>query len=116
LAEMLGYAPHHQVQINYYPPRGDNKESWDNIDFEGFLGMPMQIKVNQLYRDSILAAPMCLDLCRFIALAQRNGHTGPQTWLSYYFKAPYTSDSTTPLHDAAAQSHALHRFLAAASK
>jgi hypothetical protein len=89
LGAMLGYEPVHQVQINYYPPRGDSKESWDNIDFEGFLGLPMQLKVNQLYRDSILAAPMCLDLARFVALAQRRGATGPQTWLSLYFKAPY---------------------------
>jgi len=89
LGEMLGYQPHHQVDIHYYPPRGDNKESWDNIDFEGFLGLPMQIKVNALYRDSILAAPMCLDLVRFMELAQRRGEHGPQTWLSLYFKSPY---------------------------
>lgn len=89
LGEMLGYEPHHQVDINFYPPRGDNKESWDNIDFTGFLGMPMQIKVNALFRDSILAAPMCLDLCRFMELAQRRGATGAQTWLSLFFKAPY---------------------------
>ena len=89
LGEMLGYEPFHKVQINYYPPRGDNKESWDNIDFEGFLGLPMQIKVNQLYRDSVLAAPMCLDLVRFIDLAARRGETGAQAWLSYYFKSPY---------------------------
>jgi myo-inositol-1-phosphate synthase len=111
LAEMLGYAPHHQVQINYYPPRGDNKESWDNIDFEGFLGMPMQIKVNQLYRDSILAAPMCLDLCRFIALAQRNGETGPQPWLSYFFKAPYAPANSIPVHSAALQAQMLRAYL-----
>lgn len=111
LAEMLGYAPHHQVQINYYPPRGDNKESWDNIDFEGFLGMPMQIKVNQLYRDSILAAPMCLDLCRFIALAERRGERGAQEWLSLYFKAPY---GRNVVHDFARQSVVLREYLRSA--
>jgi myo-inositol-1-phosphate synthase len=112
LGEMLGYAPHHQVQINYYPPRGDNKESWDNIDFTGFLGMPMQIKVNQLYRDSILAAPMCLDLCRFVALAQQRGETGAQEWLSYYFKSPYARDAKhPPTHDAAAQVQQLRAYL-----
>jgi myo-inositol-1-phosphate synthase len=89
LGEMLGYEPFHHVEINYFPPRGDDKESWDAIDFAGFLGMPMQIKVNALYRDSILAAPMCVDLCRFMELAQRQGMRGAQTWLSLYFKAPY---------------------------
>jgi len=69
LSEMLGYAPHHHVEIHYYPPRGDNKESWDNIDFYRLPRLPMQIKVNALYRDSILAAPMCLDLVRFMELA-----------------------------------------------
>ncbi len=89
LAEILGYEPHHQVQINFYPPRGDNKESWDSIDFEGFLGLPMQLKVNGLWRDSILAAPMCIDLARFMELAHRRGERGPQEWLSFYFKSPY---------------------------
>lgn len=89
LAEILGYEPHHQVQIHYYPPRGDNKESWDAIDFEGFLGLPMQLKINGLWRDSVLAAPMCLDLARFMELAHRLGARGPQTWLSLYFKSPY---------------------------
>ena len=107
LGELLGYAPFHTVQINYYPPRGDNKESWDNIDFEGFLGLPMQIKVNQLYRDSILAAPMCLDLARFLSLAQRRGAVGPQTWLSLYFKAPYG----TTVHDFFQQERLLRQYL-----
>lgn len=89
LPAILGYEPHQQVQINYYPPRGDNKESWDSIDFEGFLGMPMQIKINALWRDSILAAPMCIDLVRFMDLAHRRGAIGPQEWLSLYFKSPY---------------------------
>jgi myo-inositol-1-phosphate synthase len=107
LGEMLGYDPFHKVQINYYPPRGDNKESWDNIDFEGFLGLPMQIKVNQLYRDSVLAAPMCIDLVRFIDLAARHGETGAQTWLSYYFKSPYA----TRIHAADRQIAMLMDFL-----
>jgi myo-inositol-1-phosphate synthase len=107
LGEMLGYEPFHHVEINYYPPRGDNKESWDNIDFTGFLGMPMQIKVNALYRDSILAAPMCLDLCRFIEFAHRQGLRGAQTWLSLYFKAPYQN----PTHDFHRQERLLREFL-----
>jgi myo-inositol-1-phosphate synthase len=89
LGEILGYEPHHQVEISFYPPRGDNKESWDAIDFEGFLGLPMQLKINGLWRDSILAAPMCLDLARFMEFAYRRGERGPQTWLSLYFKSPY---------------------------
>ena len=107
LAEMLGYAPHHHVEINYYPPRGDDKESWDNIDFTGFLGLPMQLKVNALYRDSILAAPMCLDLVRFMELAHRRGATGAQTWLSLFFKAPYVMR----LHDFFRQEQLLYEYL-----
>jgi myo-inositol-1-phosphate synthase len=107
LSEMLGYAPHHHVEIHYYPPRGDNKESWDNIDFTGFLGLPMQIKVNALYRDSILAAPMCLDLVRFMELAQRQKMRGAQTWLSLYFKAPYNAVT----HDFHRQERLLWDFL-----
>jgi myo-inositol-1-phosphate synthase len=107
LAEMLGYEPHHQVQIAFYPPRGDDKESWDAIDFEGFLGLPMQLKVNGLWRDSILAAPMCLDLARFMELAQRRGEHGPQTWLSMYFKSPYA----TTVHDFHRQEQMLLEFL-----
>lgn len=90
LDQMLGYAvPSHLVQINYYPPRGDNKEAWDNIDLVGFLGKPMALKVNFLCRDSILAAPLVVDLVRFMDLAARRGERGPQEWLSFYFKAPY---------------------------
>jgi myo-inositol-1-phosphate synthase len=107
LGEMLGYEPYHHVEINYYPPRGDNKESWDNIDFTGFLGLPMQIKVNALYRDSVLAAPMCLDLARFMDYAHRQGFRGPQTWLSLYFKAPYN----VPTHDFHRQERLLWEFL-----
>jgi myo-inositol-1-phosphate synthase len=79
---------HHQVRINYYPPRGDSKESWDNIDIFGWLGYPMQIKVDFLARDSILAAPLALDLVLFTDLAQRAGLAGVQEWLSFYFKNP----------------------------
>ena len=91
LGPMLGYEPYHLVQINYFPPRGDTKESWDYIDIEGFLGQPMQLRISGQYRDSILAAPMCLDLCRFMELAHRRGTTGAQTWLSMFFKAPYAT-------------------------
>ena len=89
LGPMLGYEPFHLVQINYFPPRGDTKESWDYIDIAGFLGQPMQLRISAQYRDSILAAPMCLDLCRFMDLAHRRGATGAQEWLSLFFKAPY---------------------------
>lgn len=113
LGEMLGYEPHHHVEIHYYPPRGDNKESWDNIDFEGFLGSPMQLKVNALFRDSILAAPMCLDLARFMELAQRRRERGPQEWLSLYFKSPYArSVKSPPPHDFHKQEQRLVDYLA----
>ena len=82
---------HHVVRINYYPPRGDNKEGWDNIDIFGWLGYPMQIKVDFLCRDSILAAPIVLDLALFLDLAARAGESGVQEWLSFYFKAPQSS-------------------------
>ena len=82
----------HVVRINYYPPRGDNKEGWDNIDIFGWMGYPMQIKVNFLCRDSILAAPLVLDLALFFDLAARAGEKGVQEWLSFYFKAPMTAD------------------------
>ena len=90
---------HHKVRINYYPPRGDNKEGWDNIDIEGWLGMPMQIKINFLCRDSILAAPIVLDLVLFLDLAQRAGMRGIQEWLSFYFKSPMTAPKLYPEHD-----------------
>ncbi|HEX8367151.1 MAG TPA: inositol-3-phosphate synthase [Pyrinomonadaceae bacterium] len=89
----------HVVRINYYPPRGDNKEGWDNIDIFGWLGYPMQIKVNFLCRDSILAAPLVLDLALFLDLAQRAGMKGVQEWLSFYFKAPQTAAGLYPEHD-----------------
>src|SRR5436305_7529649 len=90
---------HHKVRINYYPPRGDNKEGWDNIDIFGWLGYPMQIKVDFLCRDSILAAPIVLDLVLFLALAQRAGLRGIQEWLSFYFKSPMCAPELYPEHD-----------------
>jgi myo-inositol-1-phosphate synthase len=89
----------HKVKINYYPPRGDNKEGWDNIDIFGWLGYPMQIKVNFLCRDSILAAPLVLDLVLFLDLAKRAGLGGIQEWLSFYFKSPITPPGLYPEHD-----------------
>ena len=89
----------HVVRINYYPPRGDNKEGWDNIDIFGWLGYPMQIKIDFLCRDSILAAPIVLDLALFLDLAQRAGHGGVQEWLSFYLKAPQSADPAGPEHD-----------------
>jgi myo-inositol-1-phosphate synthase len=89
----------HAVRINYYPPRGDAKEGWDNIDIFGWLGYPMQIKVDFLCRDSILAAPLVLDLVLFLDLAQRAGMRGIQEWLSFYFKAPMHAPGLYPEHD-----------------
>jgi myo-inositol-1-phosphate synthase len=90
---------YHKVRINYYPPRGDEKEGWDNIDIFGWLGYPMQIKVDFLCRDSILAAPLVLDLALFLDLAQRAGLRGVQEWLSFYFKSPMTAPGLYPEHD-----------------
>ena len=90
---------HHMVRINYYPPRGDAKEGWDNIDIFGWLGYPMQIKIDFLCRDSILAAPIVLDLVMFMDLAQRVGMKGIQEWLSFYFKAPMHAPGLYPEHD-----------------
>ncbi|MDX6710514.1 MAG: myo-inositol-phosphate synthase [Blastocatellia bacterium] len=89
----------HVVRINYYPPRGDNKEGWDNIDIFGWLGYKMQIKIDFLCRDSILAAPIVLDLALFMDLAQRVGMKGVQEWLSFYFKSPQTAPGLYPEHD-----------------
>ena len=89
----------HKVRINYYPPRGDNKEGWDNIDIFGWLGYPMQIKVDFLCRDSILAAPIVLDLALLFDLAHRAGLSGIQEWLSFYFKSPQTAPGLYPEHD-----------------
>ncbi|OLD77632.1 MAG: inositol-3-phosphate synthase [Ignavibacteria bacterium 13_1_40CM_2_61_4] len=90
---------YHKVRINYYPPRGDNKESWDNIDIFGWMGYPMQVKINFLCRDSILAAPIVLDLILFMDLAQRAGMRGIQEWLSFYFKSPMFAPGLYPEHD-----------------
>jgi myo-inositol-1-phosphate synthase len=89
----------HLVRINYYPPRGDNKEAWDNIDIFGWLGYPMQIKINFLCIDAILAAPLVLDLVLFLDLAKRAGLYGIQEWLSFYFKSPQTAKGLYPEHD-----------------
>jgi myo-inositol-1-phosphate synthase len=87
------------VRINYYPPRRDNKEGWDNIDIFGWLGYPMQIKVDFLCRDSILAAPLALDLVLFMDLARRAGLSGIQEWLSFFFKSPIHADEVYPEND-----------------
>jgi myo-inositol-1-phosphate synthase len=96
--ELYGHLVH-KVRIDYYPPRGDAKEGWDAIDLVGWLGYPMQIKVNFLCRDSILAAPVVLDLALFLDLAQRAGFQGTQEWLSFYFKSPMTAPGLYPEHD-----------------
>ena len=104
----------HKVRINYYPPRGDNKEGWDNIDIFGWLGYPMQIKVDFLCRDSILAAPIALDLVLFLDLAQRTPslkHIGIQEWLSFYLKSPQTAAGLYPEHDLFIQSMKLKNTL-----
>lgn len=90
---------YHKVRINYYPPHGDNKESWDNIDIFGWLGYSMQIKINFLCRDSILAAPIVLDLALFLDLAKRADMSGVQEWLSFYLKSPQTMEGLAPEHD-----------------
>jgi myo-inositol-1-phosphate synthase len=96
--ELYGHFSH-VVRINYYPPRGDNKEGWDNIDIFGWLGYKMQIKIDFLCRDSILAAPLVLDLALFMDLAHRAKMRGVQEWLSFYFKAPQTAPGLYPEHD-----------------
>jgi myo-inositol-1-phosphate synthase len=90
---------HHVVRINYYPPRGDNKEGWDNVDLVGWLGYRMQLKINFLCRDSILAAPIVLDVALFLDLAKRAGLAGIQEWLSFYFKSPQHASGLYPEHD-----------------
>ncbi len=90
---------YHMVRINYYPPRGDDKEGWDNIDIFGWLGYPMQIKIDFLCKDSILAAPLVLDLALFMDLAARAGQKGVQEWLSFYFKSPQTAPGLYPEND-----------------
>lgn len=90
---------YHKIRINYYPPRGDNKESWDNIDIFGWLGYKMQIKINFLCRDSILAAPIVLDLALLLDLSKRAGMNGIQEWLSFFFKSPQAAEGLRPIHD-----------------
>jgi myo-inositol-1-phosphate synthase len=101
----------HVVRINYYPPRGDNKEGWDNIDLVGWLGYPMQLKINFLCRDSILAAPIVLDLVIFLDLAKRAGWGGIQEWLSFFFKSPMHAKNLYPEHDLFIQSMKLKNTL-----
>jgi myo-inositol-1-phosphate synthase len=101
----------HVVRINYYPPRGDNKEGWDNIDIVGWLGYPMQLKINFLCRDSILAAPIVLDLVIFLDLAKRVGWSGIQEWLSFFFKSPMHAKDLYPEHDLFIQSMKLKNTL-----
>ncbi len=101
----------HVVRINYYPPRGDNKEGWDNIDIVGWLGYPMQLKINFLCRDSILAAPIVLDLVIFLDLAKRAGWSGIQEWLSFFFKSPMHAKNLYPEHDLFIQSMKLKNTL-----
>ena len=102
---------YHKVTINYYPPRGDAKEGWDNIDVRGWMGYPMQIKVDFLCRDSILAAPLVLDLAIFMDLAKRAGFRGVQEWLSFFFKSPMTAEGLYPEHDLFIQSMKLKNTL-----
>ena len=107
---------HHVVRINYYPPRGDNKEGWDNIDLVGWLGYPMQLKINFLCRDSILAAPIVLDLVLFLDLAKRAGMSGIQEWLSFYFKSPIHAPGLYPEHDLFIQLMKLKKHVAVSSR
>ena len=102
---------YHKVRINYYPPRGDNKEGWDNIDLFGWLGYPMQLKVDFLCRDSILAAPLVLDVALFLDLAARSGRRGPQEWLSFYYKSPIIAEGYAVEHDLFRQVEQLHQAL-----
>jgi myo-inositol-1-phosphate synthase len=100
LDSILGYeVPNHQVHIHYYKPRGDAKEAWDNIDIIGFGGVPMQMKINFLCQDSILAAPLVIDLIRLLDVAKRSGERGIQRQLSMFFKSPYAAPGETPVHD-----------------
>jgi myo-inositol-1-phosphate synthase len=99
---------YHKVKINYYPPRGDNKEGWDNIDIFGWLGYPMQLKIDFLCRDSILAAPLVLDVALFMDLAARAGRCGLQDWLSFYYKSPTMPKGMAPEHDLFQQLAMLH--------
>ena len=111
LDDILGYkVENHQVHIHYYKPRGDAKEAWDNIDLLGFLGEPMQMKVNFLCKDSILAAPLVLDLVRLLDAAKRVGERGVQKQLSMFFKSPYHAPSERPVHDFGLQTAMLRKW------
>ena len=112
LDSILGYpVDSHIVRIDYYRPRGDEKESWDNVDLQGFLGQRMQLKVNFLCRDSILAAPLVLELIRLLAEAQRRGDRGVQEQFGYFFKAPATRDGREPVHGLHTQERNLYEWL-----
>ena len=112
LDQMLGYpVEDHVVHIHYYKPRGDDKEAWDNIDISGFLGEKMQIKINFLCKDSVLAAPLAIEIARVLDLAQQRGQGGVQEQLGLFFKAPQTSDGRDPVHAFPEQQRALDRWL-----
>ena len=112
LDELLGYPVHdHIVHIHYYRPRGDNKEAWDNIDIAGFMGQQMQIKVNFLCKDSVLAAPLVIEIARVLDLARKRGEGGVQKQLSVFFKAPQTINGELPVHSFAEQQSMLERWL-----
>jgi myo-inositol-1-phosphate synthase len=114
LDSILGYkVPNHQVHIHYYKPRGDAKEAWDNIDIVGFGGVPMQMKINFLCQDSILAAPLVIDLIRLLDVAKRSGERGIQRQLSLFFKSPYATTGETPIHDLFKQEKLLLDWVAA---
>jgi myo-inositol-1-phosphate synthase len=114
LDSILGYqVPNHQVHIHYYKPRGDAKEAWDNVDIIGFGGVPMQIKINFLCQDSVLAAPLVIDLIRLLAVAKRVGERGIQRQLSLFFKSPYATAGETPVHDLFKQERMLLDWVAA---
>ncbi|MBV9655620.1 MAG: inositol-3-phosphate synthase [Acetobacteraceae bacterium] len=114
LDSILGYkVEDHIVDIRYYRPRGDDKEAWDNIDLSGFLGHRMQIKVNFLCKDSVLAAPLVLEIARVLDLAHQRGESGPQEQLSLFFKAPMTANGHAPEHAFPVQERMLHEWLSA---
>ena len=114
LDDILGYEVGvHVVRIDYYRPRGDEKEAWDNIDLTGFLGQRMQIKVDFMARDSVLAAPLVLELVRLVVEAQRRGEGGAQEQLGYFFKAPTTRDGRRPEHALHVQERVLREWISA---
>lgn len=117
LDSIVGYkVENHAIHIHYYKPRGDSKEAWDNIDIQGFLGIPMQIKVNFLCQDSALAAPLCIDIVRLLDVAKRVGDFGIQRQLSLFFKSPFAAPGETPEHDLFKQEALLYKWARAASQ